>query len=963
MEAVVSGFRTEVRSGIQLTVGQEALVDFALNIGEVSEKVTVEAEAPLVQTSNATLSGLVDDKTIRTLPLNGRSFGDLVLMQVDTIQARRSQTVNGVGTLSAGGAKISISGARPQANSFLLDGTDVNDYKNTMPGSVAGLFLGVETVREFRVLTNSFSAEYGRSAGGVITAVTRSGTNGLHGAGFEFLRNSALDARNFFTPSTINPFKRNQFGFTLGGPIKKNKTFFFGSYEGLRDRLGVTVIDTVPDAQAHQGIVPRGGQLVNVGVAPGVAPWLALFPLPNSRNFGDGTAQYIYGTTQPANDNNFNVRVDQSLTQKHSFFARYTFDDGSNAIASTGGNGATLPFQKTASSSRNQYLTTEADSILSQSTLNAFRFGYNRSAIASVNAYTGFPAGLSLVPGVPFSTGGQLTISGLSFIGYQRGPGSATYNLFEWSDDVTHTWGRHTMKTGIIFKRIRLYRANTNSDGGYYNFSGGLAAFLQGQAGSFQAELPCCSLNRDHRQSLLGFYGQDEFKATSRLTVNLGVREEFMTSPVEVHGAAANMLNVMDTAPVVGNPYIQTHKLNVAPRFGIAWDSLGNSKLVIRAGYGIFYDQPLPTYWTSASFTMPPFAATAQLSNVTFPTAYSLVNLQKPVFGDIYPYENTGTTYAMQYDFTIQSQIARGTVLTVGYAGSQGRHLVVKGQENIKIPVVVNGQNYYPPGAPRRNPVWGNVRAERSNGTSNYNALVVNVNKTLGGGFQIGGSYTYAKIMSIAETVYGSDGLAAEQQLLDPYNLGRDRSPADYSEKHNLSINYSYNFPNSSLSGIGRKLANGWQVNGITRISSGAPFPALSQCCSGNGSSASALQERPNLVAGRSNNPVLGGPDRYFDVTAFADAPVGFLGNVGRNTLVGPGLLNFDMAVVKNTPITERLNLQFRAEIFNIFNRANFSTPAAVLFNSSGAPVGNAAVITSTDTTSREIQFALKLVF
>ncbi len=954
VQAAQTGFQKEVRTGVGVAVGQEAVVNLTLRVGDVTQSVEVRSEALAVDTTSAAITGLVDDKTIRDLPLNGRSFDQLVLLQVGTVQFRRSPT--GVNNFNGGGSKVSISGARPQQNSFLLDGTDVNDYRNTMPGSVAGVFLGVETVREFRVLTNSYGAEYGRAAGGVITAVTRSGTNNLHGSAFDFLRNSALDARNFFDLKEAKPFKRNQFGFTIGGPVRKDRTFFFGSYEGLRDRLGITAIGSVPDELARQGIIPRGGQLVNVGVAPGVAPWLALFPLPNGRNFGDGTAQHISGASQPTNDNFYTGRVDHTFSEKHSFFARYTIDDATQDLPSP------LPIYKILNGSRNQYLTVEADSILSQSTLNAFRFGYNRAHISAQNVLPGFPAGLYLVPGIPFTNGGSLAVTGLDNIGNQQYPADGKYNLFEWSDDVTRTWGRHTLKAGIIFKRIRTFRVLSNGNGGYYNNTGGLTSLLQGQSTSYIQQLPCCPLDRDYRQNLLGFYGQDDFKVTPRLTFNLGVREEFMTPPSEVHNKASNLPNVMATSPLIQNPFFQTHKVNLAPRIGFAWDSRGNGKMVVRGGFGIFYDQPIPNYWISSTYSMPPFAQLVQLANVPFPTAYTLVDPQHPTLGDLRPFDYSGTTSAMQYDFTIQSQVTPSTALTVGYAGSQGRHLVLSGQQNIKIPVIVNGQQFFPANASRRNPVWGNTRFESTKGTSNYNALVVSVNKSLRGGLQLGGSYNYAKIMSEGETVFSADGVGAEQQLMDPFDPGRDRSAAPYSEKHNLIINYSYSLPNIGKGVIG-KVADGWQLNGITRISSGAPFSAISSCCSGNGSTGNAVMERPNLVAGRSSNPILGKPNGYFDVTAFENAPAGFYGNLGRNTLVGPGLVNFDFSLVKNTPITERLHLEFRAELFNIFNHANFSTPPNSLFTATGARVGSAAVITKTDTSSRQIQFALKLAF
>ena len=453
MEASLSGFQTEVRSGIGLTVAQEAVVNFTLQVGQVAQTVEITGEAPLVETTNAAITGLVDQQTIRNLPLNGRSFDQLLQLQVGAVNARNNQGTTGLG----GGTKISISGARPHANSWLLDGTDISDPRGGVPGGAGNLSLGVDTVREFRVLTNSYSAEYGRASGGVITAVTRSGTNDLHGTAFEFLRNATLDAAKWEATARGTgvkpPFKRNQFGFTLGGPIQKNRTFFFGSYEGLRDRLGITKGTNVPTALSHQGIIPNNGRigapLVNVGVAPGVKPWLDLFPLPNGPIFdrGDGTGEFSYTASQPTNENYFTIKLDHSISSKHSIFGRYTRDYSDRVIPRD------LPFDSDPNTNQNQYLTVQLDSTLSPSTLNAFRFGMNKSHAREAEK-TDLPSGLqSFVPGVPFGFGGQLSVAGLATIGSYDNPRGTDYSLFEWSDDVTLIRGAHSLKTGSILDR------------------------------------------------------------------------------------------------------------------------------------------------------------------------------------------------------------------------------------------------------------------------------------------------------------------------------------------------------------------------------------------------------------------------------------------------------------------------------------------------------------------------------
>lgn len=966
IQAQISGFKTEVRSGIKLTVGQEVIVDFVLTVGQVAERVEVQEEAPLVETTNAAITGLVDDKTIRDLPLNGRSFGDLVLLQVGTNFSRRDQNI----TVKGGGQRISISGMRPQANSFLLDGTDINGPANQVPGSAAGVSLGVDTVREFRVLTNSYSAEYGRAAGGVITAITRSGTNQFHGSAFEFLRNSKLDARNFFDRGAPPPFKRNQFGFTLGGPIKKDRTFFFGSYEGLRQRLGVTGIATVPDALAHQGIMPQGGvvgaPLVNVGVAPGVQPWLSLYPIPNGPNFGNGTAQYIWTGPQPTDENYFTTRVDHAFSGKHSVFARYTFDDSNRSVPRA------FPFDKDVLSERNQFLTIEADSIFTASTLNAFRFGLNRSFPKEQEQNDIIPAGLTLVPGVPFTFGGWLDSTGFSKIGMYLVPDATAYTLFEWSDDITRVQGKHTLKTGFLIKRIRNNTNSQTQGAGHPVIGGGVWDFLQGRSTSFAFEWPGLYRYRQWRQIFFGGYAQDDFKMTPTLTLNLGVREEFMTSPTEIFGKCSNFTDLMQTSTTVGCPPFNTFKNNWMPRVGFAWDTRGNAKLVLRGGFGLFYDQPFPTYWGTGVTGMPPFTVDVSIPNAPFPNAISLINLNSPPANQrgitMRSQKYTGTPYSMQYNFTLQSEITRGTALTVGYMGAQGRHLFRTGQMNTRIPTILpDGTKYFAPNAPYINPAWGNINMQQTDANSNYNAFIMNLSHQFRSGLRVQGSYTFGKTLSEGDTVFGLDfvgGPSSGQDFasLDPYNARRDRGLSGFNLKHNLVVNYSYALPFKRKGAVG-KIVEGWQINGISTVSSGMPLSAIAQCCSNNGSTGVYIIERPNLAPGRSNNPVLGNPNKYFDPSAFVPSQPGFYGNLGRSTLIGPGLFTFDFSLVKNTAITERTKLEFRAELFNLLNRANFGSPANMIFDTRATPLPTAGLITSTSTTSRQIQFALKFLF
>ncbi len=491
LQAELMGFQTEIRRGVKLTVGREAVVDFTLKVGEITEKVLVVGEAPLVETSSPTLAGLVDDRTIRDLPLNGRGFTQLAMLEAGV-----GRTVNVRQEINKGfGPKISFAGARPEFTGFLLDGTDIKNETNFQtPASAAGVLLGVDTVREFQVVVSSYSAEYGRTAGGVVNAVTRSGTNELHGSVFEFHRNSALDARNFFDPTKEPPeFKRNQFGFTIGGPLKKDRSFFFGSYEGLRERLAMTQIVNVPTAEARQGRLP--GRTVQV--SPSVVPFLSLWPLPNGRDFGDGTGEFLFASNQPKGEDFFVVKIDHNFSEKDSFFARYSFDDA--VFTSPSGRGS--PNFVVDAVTRAQYTTVEEKKIISPNLVNLFRFAYNRTKIgADDRAIRPIDKSLFFVPG-PFF--GKIRI-GNGFIvdpGVDgKWPRNSVLNLFQYIDTLTYTKGRHILKAGISASRYQYNEFAPTRLGGEYQYDS-WEDFLRARPRSLRIAAPGSDWNRGWRQN------------------------------------------------------------------------------------------------------------------------------------------------------------------------------------------------------------------------------------------------------------------------------------------------------------------------------------------------------------------------------------------------------------------------------------------------------------------------------
>ncbi len=491
VRAELAGFQTIIRSGITLTVGREAVVDLTLRVGAITEQVFVTGEAPLVETTRATVADLVDEKKIRDLPLNGRDFIQLAILQagvIQTISAPRSQIGNE-------GVKITIGGARTSQNSVLLDGTDVRN-ELAAAGSASGSSLGVETVREFQVITGVFSAEYGRFTGGVINAISKSGTNELHGSVFEFHRNSALDARNFFDPAGKPPaFKRNQFGFTLGGPIVPDKTFFFGAYEGFRERLLTTRISEVPNDFALLGLVPRsrgrcplgsptdpGTGLCDVGVDEAIRPYLELYPRANGADNGDGTANFIFPARNDSNEDYLMVRLDHQFSDSDSFFVRYTFDNGDRVLIPR------LPDFGRDSEYRNQFTTLEWKRIISPTVINELRFGYTRTKhdVTPIDT-SGAPGSLFFVPADrPNAVFGEIDVDGqIVDMGPEHNQFKTNvYNNFQFANHLIYTRGRHALKFGVDIHRIQFNFVNRARASGVFEF-GGLPEFLSNLPHSF----------------------------------------------------------------------------------------------------------------------------------------------------------------------------------------------------------------------------------------------------------------------------------------------------------------------------------------------------------------------------------------------------------------------------------------------------------------------------------------------
>jgi len=960
VEAEMAGFQTEVRRGITLTVGREAVVDFTLGVGQITERIVVTGEAPLVETTTSQVGALVDSKKIRDLPLNSRSFEQLALLQPGVVIYTQASRELQFGS----GVKFSVSGSRAYSNLFLLDGTDINDQADFTPGSAAGIVLGVETLREFSVLTNTYSAEYGRKSGGIINAVTKSGTNELHGNAFYFHRNDNFDARNFFNPEPRPKpeFKRNQFGATGGGRILRDRTFFFGGYEGFRERLGLSNVTVVPNALAHQGIVPVGGQLRNVGVNPAVRPYLEMFPLPNGRDFGDGSADFFNSPTQPTREDNFSVRLDHQFSENDSFFARYTFDDAT--VFAPG----KIPIFGTGLTSRYQYVTLEEKHIFSPTVLNVFRFGLNRS-FSDTNAVQtiGPTPNLAFVPGQEIL--GNINIDTIRAVPYAGGlgppvslPRTFAYNLFEYSNDTSYTKAAHSLKAGFNIKRNRMNVLTLGRDlRGSFAFRS-IEDFLLGRSYEFQSEAPGSDTQRAWRQTIFGFYAQSDIRAIRNLTLNLGLRYEFVTIPEEVHGKASNLMNLDDSQVTPGRLWPRNPSLrDFSPRIGFAWDPFSDGKTSIRGGFGLFYDLPVSYFYSITGSRTYPFHFFGSVANPPFPNA--LAGIFRPGALNIQSFsEGLSTPAKAQYNLMFQREFASQTVVMLGYVGAGGYHLLRHSEANHKVATLLpDGRRIIPATAPRVNPTFNENRRITTDVSSSYHSFQMGVNRRFHSGLQVQGSYTLSKSTDTNSGGWNVDIRSNQETFLeDPYNANGDHSLSGFDMRHVLTMNYTYQLP-TPVNPVPAAVLGGWQLSGITAISSGVPFTIVTAANPFYPGASS--RSRPNLNPGASNNPVLGGPDRYYDVSGFSPPTPGFPGTLGRNTVIGPGLVNFDFSLVKTTNFGERTNVQFRAELFNIFNRPNFGTPLRAILDARGNPIGSAGRIQETVTKAREIQFGLKLTF
>ncbi|HEX4595576.1 MAG TPA: TonB-dependent receptor, partial [Bryobacteraceae bacterium] len=982
VEAAVSGFRTSVRKGISVTVGASVPVNFELAVGEVQQRVEVEAAAPLVDTTNAAMGGLVGENAVRELPLNGRDWLQLVTLQPGVIGGVGQQSSAGFSNSRAArgnGQSLSISGARPTGNVFLVDGLVVNDYSNASPGSGLNVNLGVDAIREFRVLTSEYTAEYGRSTGGVVTAVYKSGSNQFHGGVFEFLRNDALDARNFFDAQKP-PFRRNQFGGSAGGPIIRNKTFIFGDYEELREVKGLAHNSFTLSPNARNGVVCANSacsQTTVIPISPLIKPYLAFFPQANGPITGD-IAQFNFAGKRVGFEHYGVVRVDHSFTSKTSLSGSYQADD------TTEGQPDPYNQKLTGSPSRHNNAVMTLQHVFSPGLLNTARFGMSRTHATDALDVTAIDpivndAALGFIKGRP---AGIITVGG-GVTGTQGGIGASgsdtlNYTAFQWGDELMWVKGRHTFGFGGTVQRLRYNKDSLSIPLGEFDFDT-VSTFLQAIPGQFTGDVPGTEDIRAIRQTYLGFYVDDAIALRPNLKVTVGLRYEHVNPLTEQFGRTSNLATLASPTPVVGGPYFNTTTKNFAPRVAVAWDPTGSGKTSIRTGFGIYDLLPFAYLMENRTNGFPVFlqGSISPPPPSSFPTgAIGLVAVGAK--RETYVEQNPPRAYNMQWNFTVQRQLVSNLALTVGYVGSRGNHLPRSIEDADQVPlslvtIAPDGHLQFPKTGTiqRINPVYSRIAATVWDDSSTYHSLVTNLEKRFSRGFFFSAGYSWSKSIDLGSNTFSDNEATNTSGSPYAFQPRLQRGVSDFDVTHNFVLNYSYAIPtSSSFTGLRRAALGGWELGGIFTARSGAPFSVTVQtdrARTGDSRTRSTSGgQRPDYSAAPGCNPNAinpGNPNNYINIQCFAYPALGTLGNLGRNTLRGPGMQEDDFSLFKNWFLFgERVKLQFRAEAFNLLNKANFQGPKVKVFDGAGNPIPNAGLLTSpTQTSEREIQFGLKL--
>ena len=921
--ASAGGFKRQVIEELRIEVGRRITQDFQLEVGDISEQVTVSSTNEAIERSTISVGHVIDRRMVQDLPLNGRYFLDLGLLVPGSVTSPQgafsSAPIRGLGSFS-----ITTAGNREETTNYVINGITLNNLTNasiTFQPSIGA-------VQEFKVDNSTFSAEHGQSSGAVVNIATRSGSNEFHGELYEFFRNDALDARNFFTFTSPEPppFKRNQFGGQLGGPIIKEKLFFFFSYEGLRQRqrvdLNSLVLSDSQRASASDPVTVR------------------LLPLIPRANFVDssGTSRFVGSANASVDNDQYGIDLSYNLGKNdrlHAFYAAYR-----TSLTEPNRNGNTVPGFGNTTLQLRQVFTFNETHIFSPMLVNELRFGFNRFSSATTPNAQLNPTDFGINHGIVEPIGlPQITVAGgLNFGGPAINPSGRADTTYIVADSFSYQRGKHSLKGGGEYRQF--LNNNFRQGTGSFNFPT-VAAFLTGTANSFSVTLG--SQSSSIAEGALGLFVQDNYKIRSNLMLELGLRYEWNMTPTERYDrfivfdpATASLIRV---GTHIDKVYQQNNK-NVQPRVGFAWDPFGDGKTSVRAAYALQTDQPM-TSIVIGTTTNPPlaipltFTGTIRLDNA--------INLARPA--GLAPQSITGdfrNAYLQSWNFNVQRELFRQFALSVGYIGSKGTHLITR--RNLNQPV--NGVRPFPT-LSQSSPILpgtslGNITQVESGANSSYNALWIKASQRLARNVQFQAFYTWSK--SLDYNSFSTGGVITQNS----YNLKDDRGLSDFDARHRFVFNGIYDLPFR-----GNRLLDGWQLATIVQLQSGSPINIVTSNSTVNGIGNTLRPDVTGPIA------TIGRVERWFDTSVFTAVPR--FGNLGRNVVIGPGFSNTDFAVIKNTRVGDTVRVQFRAEFFDLFNRANFGTPGTVVDTPAFGQITSTRFPTGESGSSRQIQFAVKV--
>jgi hypothetical protein len=962
IEISAENFKKTVLTDLKLDVGSTVAQDVKLDLGSVTQETIVTGQAPLVENTTMAQSQVINQRTVQEIPLNGRHFVDLGLL----IPGSVTPPQNGFLTFplrGQGSFAFNTAGQREDTVNFMINGVNLNDeVQNQITFQPS-----INTVQEFKVDNSTYSAQYGRNSGAIVNIATRSGTNQFHGELFEFFRNDKLDARNFFTqpPSTKDPFRRNNFGANAGGPILRDRAFFFASYEGVRQRQGLTISGTQVPTDAQRATVTD----------PTVVKLLALIPHSNGTlTLPSGTTIAVFNgsATAPVNIDQGTGDLQFNLGQNDRLHGYLAIQQDVRQEPTLQGNN--LPGWGDTRASRRQIMTINENHIFSPTMANEARLGYNRIHITFAPNATLNPADFGINNGIAAPIGlPQIGVSGALNIGgpngFPQGRGDATV---VFSDTLSWQRGRHSLAFGGEVRRF--YNNNFAQSVGSFGFAAdppstpspktSIENFLAGKASSFSVLVG--TSDSKILEPAWGIFAEDSFKLRSNFTLIYGLRFDWNSTPSE----AANHFVVFDPATAslvqvgtngLGEVY-NTNNKNFQPRLGFAWDPFNDGKTSVRGGYAILTDQPVTNSVTGLAGN-PPFATPSAVNitnGVTFANALTLA-----AAGGLAPAtinHDFKNPYVQSWNLTVERSFTNTLALSAGYIGAKATHLRIARNINQKgsavaapfptlsatSPIKPSSCIPVPPNPPPPCPV-GNITEVDSGANSNYNALWLKANKRFSHGLQFNASYTYSK--SLDYNSLSSQGVIAQ----DSFNIHNDYGRSDFDVRHRFVANAIYELPFK-----GNRFVSGWQLGIITQAQSGNPLTLLTSNTAFTGNQTL----RPDVTG---TSAITGNPNQWFaSPTVFVfpgTTAAPHFGSLGRNAVAGPNFVNTDFSVIKNTNISERIKTQFRVEMFDVFNHANFGNPSRIIGNAAFGRITGTRFPTGDFGSARQIQFALKLSF